>query len=682
MKPRGAKGNRPKTGAERVREFVSRAAEIGAPSAPKRPAEVRACAKDLLRFGYAYFRMADLPPGIGLLSRDPSSIVTDYVARLQDMILVGGRSSIAVPRGYGKTTWAKIATLWGLLYGHIHYAVLFASDNGKAKQIIADIRAQLESNDLLDDDFNAATRPVRALAGSMQRAPSQTMNGERTMLQLNAESIRLPNVESAPFCGGMVLSRGIGSGFLGLVKGGRRPDFALLDDVQSLETAESETEVDKIERAIQGGVIALGGHDRPISVLMTCTCVRPGDLSDRYLDADLHPEFRPIRHGLVIRWPNASEMWEKYRELWQSDQRTGGTESSAFYAENRSEMDLGAIVSDDKLFDDRLEVSAIQHAYHALFTMGRVAFEAQMQNQPSRESHGYSLTVKDVASRVNRLARHRAPPSAGTIIAFSDINHDGIRWVTVAFCSRPGFVVVVDYGKYPQRGNLVPMNASEAEQQRRVFEGLRAVGETLKTTVILRGESRMALRAWSVDRGYKPEVVHAFTKQAHFGFPVMPSRGYAAKNYSPDFKGRVGEPGYQCHVTESPYGQFLATNADHWREVTQRACLVDPMSPGSCSFWGTSQTLHWELAEHICSEVLADKVTGPRGTPFYKWTKRPGVKNDYLDCLVGCYASGAWFRAFDAVATSEGVGSAEQAMKPARRKVRYRETRKCKVTAI
>jgi hypothetical protein len=80
---------------------------------------------------------------------------------------------------------------------------------------------------------------------------------------------------------------------------------------------------------------------------------------------------------------------------------------------------------------------------------------------------------------------------------------------------------------------------------------------------------------------------------------------------------------------------------------------------------------------------LADTFMGPRGTPFYKWTKRPSSKNDYLDCIVGCYASGAWFRAFDPVASAEAFsGDGKQATKPARRKVRYKETRKCKVTAI
>jgi hypothetical protein len=655
-----------KSPAQHKRERLAREADIGTPHAPANPERVEACRNDLEMFGYQYFP--------AWVTRAPSTIIRSYIERLTLSMTSGGvRTAIAIPRGYGKTTWVKIAIIWAILYGHCSYAVIFAASDTLAWSIIADIIDQLEGNDELDADFNAATKPFREMRGAMQRAKIQTMGGVRTKVQSNRSRVVFPTVPGQLFSGSVVTARGITSGFLGLVKDGKRPDFALLDDVQSMKRAESDAEVDRMERAIQGGVIALGSHDRPISVVMTCTVVRENDLSDRYLDIDLHPEFKPIRHGLVIQWPE-SDKWDRYRELWQADQRTRDTNAAAFYRKHRAEMDADAVVSDDDLYNHASELSAIQHAYHALFSMGRKAFFSQMQNAPVAEDVRYSLTVKGVASQINSQPRYIMPDDASACVVFSDINHDAVRWCSVAFATMGRFYII-DYGRFPQRGVLVPENASDADTQRLVYAGLAGAAKAITSSPFTRRGSRIIPRAWGIDRGYKPEVVHAYANSTRLPFPVLPSRGFAASRYAPT-KAIVGEPGYECHISETQYGQFLATNADHWREFAQRAFLPSPGSPGSCSLWGGDTTAHWEFAEHICAEVLTDKGTGQRGTPFYRWAMKPGMKNDYLDCIVGAIATGSWFRAFSAVAAEEAQQSKQVTTRP------KREKRRCKVSIV
>jgi len=657
------------------RERMVAEADIGPPRPPEDPARVEKYRNDLLGFGYEYFP--------AWVSRQPSEIITNYVHRLQQSMTTrtGLRTSIAIPRGYGKTTWVKIAIIWATLYGHCRYSVIFAASDTLAHAIISDAKDQIEGNELLARDWDAACKPFRELRGSMQRAPSQTMAGVRTKISLNRSRMVFPTSPTAAFSSSTITARGITSGFLGLVKDGMRPDFALLDDVQSMKRAESDAEVDRMERAIQGGVLALGSHDRPISVVMACTVVRDGDLSDRYLDQDLHPEFSPIRHGLVVQWPDAEDLWEKYRELWAADQRSEGTEAAEYYDRHRKRMDAGAILSDPELYNPETERSAIQHAYHALFTMGAKAFHSQMQNAPQAEEVSYKMVIKDVAAAVNGMAHRDAPKDTSALIAFSDINHDGVRYAVLAF-SKMGRFAIIDYGKHPSRGALVKPNSTESETQHRIFNGLDAIGRHLAETVYTRDGQRMQIRAWGIDKGYKAEVAHAYAKHAQLPFAVLPSKGFSASWYNPKTKGLVGVPGYMCHVSETEYGQFLATNADHWREVTQRAFLALPGAPGSCSFWGTDKTAHWDIAEHVCAEVLVDKGTGNRGTPFYRWMLKPGSKNDYLDCIVGAIATGAWFRCFDPIAADEKTKHAHAVAGAAKRRPRTQEKRRCKVSVV
>jgi hypothetical protein len=278
---------------------------------------------------------------------------------------------------------------------------------------------------------------------------------------------------------------------------------------------------------------------------------------------------------------------------------------------------------------------------------------------------GYDINPKMISQRVNGLRRYQLHDRTKTVVAFSDVGFDAIRWTVLAY--SPGqTTTVLDYGKEPARGFLVPRNCSELESQKRIYAGLKLVHSKLDAIPI-------SIRAWGIDRGFKPEVVHGYAKNIKSRFPIMPVKGYGASQYRPDGRHVVGEPGDHCHITESELGQYLAVHADYWRETTQRAFLADPLAPGSCSLWGKSLVAHWEFAEHVCSEQLADKAIGPRGVTFWRWTRRPGAQNHWLDTLVGCYALLAWFRMFTGSAPAQGntTGSAPR---------RYRENRKCKVT--
>jgi hypothetical protein len=297
----------------------------------------------------------DLP--LGENPRPPSAIILEYGRRLQTIILSGGCLAVALPRGYAKTAWAKIAAIWGAVYGHADYIVLLAANDPKAKQLLGNVKSCIEQNELLLQDFPAVCHPVRSLEGNVQRCASQLVDGLRTRIEWGVHWVVLPAVKDSPASGNIIAAFSIDSGFHGIERRGRRPKVVIADDCQTEQTAHSPSATADLEHRIVYGAMGLGGHDRPVSILMACTCIEEGDLSDRFLDPSIHPEFAGLRMHFVLAWPERQDLWDAYASAWKEDQRNGHPHlplANAYYAANRAEMDRGGEVSDAELYDKRV----------------------------------------------------------------------------------------------------------------------------------------------------------------------------------------------------------------------------------------------------------------------------------------------------------------------------------------
>ena len=634
-----------KTNAEKVQAFRAKRSDIGDIPAIVDQDRRDECKDDLLAFGYTYF------PDI--FSRSPSEIIKDYVSKMQTVFITGGRLGALLPRGYGKTSWAKIGAIWAMLYGHCDFIVLLGPTQAHAGMFLKDIVNFLsEDGSKLSEDFPEVCYPFARLEGKPQRMTGQLCKGVRTMIAMNADTLQLPTIEGSVSSGALVKARGLTSGFLGLVVGSKRPKVALVDDAQTRESAFSEQMTTSLEKTLQGGVMGLGGHDHPIGVLMTGTVIASNDLNDRYADKELHPEFVMLRHGLVRRWPEvgSESLWKEYHQLWKEDKANGdetGSLANAFYKRNRAAMDQGAEVEDAELFDRRFEQSAIQHAYNMRFVMGDDAFMSEMQNQPPKAVFtGYEIDAKTVSTRLNHLPRFMAPGGNRAIFAFTDVNHDKLRWAVVSH-SHDQTAAILCYGEYPDQGDLVPRNSSEMDQKKLIYAGLSALQRRLMAIELRNKDNTPAkIRAWGIDRGYKPDTIHSFCANAVAPFTVLPCKGYGAIQYRPSERNMIGERGHLCHMADDHGTQWLAVSVDPWKEIVQRAFLCDPLSPGSCSFYGASRGEHWEFAANVCAETLSDKAVSPKGQTFWKWSLKPGSQNGYFDVLVGTYALASWFRVY------------------------------------
>ncbi len=92
-----------------------------------------ACARDFKRFAKVYFPAAFPMPW----SKDHRRVIE----RIEDVVLHGGLSAIAMPRGSGKTTLVERATLWSLLYGRRRFVALIgATEGGRREHAAPDLK--------------------------------------------------------------------------------------------------------------------------------------------------------------------------------------------------------------------------------------------------------------------------------------------------------------------------------------------------------------------------------------------------------------------------------------------------------------------------------------------------------------------------------------------------------------
>jgi hypothetical protein len=576
------------------------------------------------------------------------------ISKLESAMNDGGMFALAMPRGHGKTTIIKWAVLYVMLTGLRKYVVLIAATAEMAQSLVEFCRTQITESDLLNEYYPHVTKYARETDGKAILARYQLRaDGKTSGIWWSSKTLVFPDVltpdgQAYPSNGSICEGYGLTGAIRGKWKDSKsgkvlRPDLVICDDPQTRESAESESQCQQRENIIVGDVMGLAGPRKKIAAVMPCTIIRKGDMADRFLDRKIHPEWQGDTCQLVYSWPDEDEgLWAQYCEMYRtgvSDGRGFG-DATAFYAEHQKAMDKGAVISWSERIRDG-EISAIQTAYNLRIETGD-QFWSEYQNAPkAREYMLYEITPSLVSSRVNNYKRREVDKDVRAITAFADINFSGMWWAVIGFRNdRTGYIL--DYGKHPEHGALVPNNATDAVKRRLVAEGIVTWVKKISALQFLREGRIIPIRAAGIDRGFLPDVVHQMTRTIACQFPVLPVRGYGGQQYRPEGKHLIGKAGHYVHFSESPNGQFLASLTDYFKEIVQRGFLASPGAPGSLSFWGKAAVFHYELAQHICSEVLVDKAEGMRGT-FWRWKQQPGTCNDGLDAVTGCYSLASWY---------------------------------------
>jgi hypothetical protein len=599
------------------------------------------------------------------------------IARIEEAVRHGALYAFAMPRGSGKTTICRLAALWALSYAHRQYVFVIGANHGKAEDTVNAI--QLNVRFLADyaDDFPEISVPAHKLGGIANRAKGQLCQGQSTLIEWSKDRLILPTVpppkrwpkhwplrsDGMVPTSGLVLSAsgltadGIRGSALTLSTGAViRPDFVLLDDPQTPESASSPSQCATREQLVSADVLGMAGPDKTISAVMPCTVIKPGDMVDVLLDREKHPMWRGERTRLLESMPSDLGAWDSYFEVYRRDALREPPDFSAstdYYLGHRDLLEAGAVASWQARKLDT-DVSAVQYAMH-LFYRDRTAFWSEYQNEPQRlqTSDVQQLVAADLARRLNRHGRGLVPTTATTLTAMIDVHAELLYWMVCAW--GPGFSGdVIDYGTFPdqRRGYF---RASEARPtlgqavgvasvEGAIWAGLdRLTNQILGREWRLDGGGALRISRLLIDSGWQTELIYRFTRQTPFAAIALASKGVAISAKTAPMGEWKRSPG-ERHGTETPWilrppaqgrPRLLVFDANWWKTFVAARMSQALGGRGTLTFFGEDADEHRLLCDHLCAEFRVQ--TEGRGRQLEEWQHRPErPDNHWLDTAVGC----------------------------------------------
>ena len=583
------------------------------------------------------------------------------IAKIHKSVLEGGLFALAMSRGSGKSSLTETAAIWAMLYGHREFVVLVGASESAALEMLDSIKTEFEVNEHIAADFPEVSYPIARLEGIANRCAGQLYKGERTRITWTANEIVLPTIAGAASSGVIVRVAGITGRIRGMKykkPDGRtiRPEFVVIDDPQTSESADSVEQTRKRVRVLAGDILGLAGPGKKIAGIMPCTVIRPGDMAEQILDKTKHPEWNGERCKMIYQFPRNDELWERYADLRADELRECGTfeRATEFYREHRAEMDEGAVVS----WPDRYnydEISAIQHAMNLKLT-DEAAFWAEYQNEPLPEDLGTDeqLTVDGIVNKLNGHAQRTVPVSANHVTMFIDVQKTLLFYVVCAWDDDfTGYVI--DYGAWPdQRRRYFTLGEANPTLQAKfprsglegcLYGGLKALTEDYLSREFTRDDgAAMRIEKCLVDAnwGQSTDVVYQFCRESAFANVIIPSHGkYIGASSKPmsEYKkavgDRVGHNWRMPNIRGKRAVRHVVFDTNYWKSFVASRLLESMGDRGSLSLWGRSSEAHMLFAEHLTAEYRV-KTEG-RGRRVEEWKMRPeGADNHWWDGLVGC----------------------------------------------
>lgn len=593
--------------------------EIGELPKTKDPERRERCSASLLEFCNAYFK--------DLFYLDFSEVHLKLIDSIQDTILKGNLKAIALPRGSGKTTISQVAIIWALANGHRSFVALIASEATRAQQLLADIRVLIETSEVFCEDYPEIVIPLRKLENIAIKAKTQTYQGVLTRITVNANTLVLPTIEGSKSSGSRIFATGLTSSNLrgagAVTASGKkiRPDFCLIDDPSTFESAKSSEQNDTRERIIQSDILGMSGAGKKLATLITCTVIAEDDLAMRLLDHSKNPDFNGLRISLMPKFPENLDLWRQYRQIMLESKG----EANAFYVEHREEMDKGAEVTWESRFNSD-ELSAVQNAMN-LYFHDEASFRTEYQNEPAiSKDEMLRLTAQQI--KLCRVDSDEEEPWVRFRTAAIDVHKDLLYW-SVWGWNESFRGQLLASGSYPEQPRAI-FNHSDAT---RLLNGDNVSLQNAIMTLVDKLRNTYDVDLIGADVGYQTTVVQEALRAS--GKHVYGMRGV-----------------YQGARTTRLMSDYKATKnlklGNHWNLSLRdgnKTMYVD------VNFWKTY--LHQRIADkdlvlnatdgeltqltnHLRSETAI--LVSTASTSCYEWSCKKGSDNHLLDTIVYNFA--------------------------------------------
>jgi hypothetical protein len=559
----------------------------------------------------------------------------------------GGRQAIAAPRGVGKTELVKGMLVYLILAELVRFPLVIAATSELAGRIYKDFRTKLSTSELLLADFPEVCHPVRELDGAPQRAGKQHVDGQLTRIVWTANDyLSLPYVPGSPYGGVKMSYYGLDSAFRGVNIDGDRPDFVLIDDPETRESAASLDQIHKRETMVDQDVAGLSALGSNIAIALLTTVQNRYCYSFRVTDPTIKPAFNGRRFALVEKWPDNMEAWQTYIAKRGQAQAAGdkdAVEAVDYYLANREAMDAGAVM----LVDDfegiekngrQLVLSALQASWNKIADTSMAAFLTEYQNDPEEEEsiEGNGLTAGIVQSRIASEMQDILPKETECVTVGLDIGKHASHWVKIAW-ENPAIGTVIDYGVMETYGLSFQSETKAIESA--LLSALESWSE------IAREHNPIMVL---VDSGAFSDAIYAFCRNA--GRPFFPSKGWDAGRFRMP-QARTGDkvPLDHCYASKQTSDQvwLYNVNTEYWKTWVHQRFLIRSNSEsgsrnaGSLALYNPAgdQKRHLSFAHHIVAEELQLIPVGVNATKEKMVLK--SKNNHWLDATaLACAAAG------------------------------------------
>lgn len=220
--------------------------------------------------------------------------------------------AIAAPRGEAKSTLvSQLFTLYCLVAQKKRYALIVMDSIDQAYPMLEAIKVELEFNQRLRVDF-----PEIAGQGRVwQAATIVTKANQKVQVAGSGKKLR------------------------GLRHGAYRPDLVVLDDIENDEQVRSPEQRDKLHDWLKKTVLPLGAAGDKLDVVYIGTILHYDSVLNRTLSSKA---WKTAKFKALIHQPDDMSLWDKWEDLYLNE---GEAVADAFYSQNKSAMDKGAVVS-------------------------------------------------------------------------------------------------------------------------------------------------------------------------------------------------------------------------------------------------------------------------------------------------------------------------------------------------
>lgn len=596
-------------------------------------------------------------------------IIADCAEALQ----YGTQKCKAAPRGDGKSSIVKYLALKYALTRQVRFPLIIAATSSKAKKILNSLKRRMASraDTPFSQDYPLECHVARYVDPWPSRARNVTASGGRAIhVEWGADSIILPTWEDEEPLGPILLSLGITSDDLqGCNIYDQRPDFVMLDDLDSRDSLASEDGVvaGKIEETVDKSVAGLGGQGRRLGKFMLCTITSRDSAAYKYSDPAVKPSWSGERIAAIIRWPERVDLWDEYVAIRNSGKQTltedgqpvdvFGRDAHRFYLDRRAEMDAGSVLANPFNFDSAVlpdgskkQISALQRCYDYIADEGMSSFLTEHQNDPPEEDGPIEsgITATKIQKRLSGYPRRAVPSEVVCLTRGIDVQKAGLHWVVKAW-RADATNYVIDYGFHETHGTTYGSDEGiELAIRRAVLELMElAKSEPYKTA----DDKPLDIDLSLIDSGWQAPAVYSAI--AEIGLGIYPAKGHgrshgcATPNFHDVLKRTMDrKPGDGWFMQRQPKGIWLVhCDTDRWKSFEHARWLTQDGKPGAAYLYGEvgeeerkwidrrmprdSQD-HFAFAKHLTAEIETEDVI--RGVHKRIWRVKPGrVQNHYFD---------------------------------------------------